>query len=98
MITVSGHTDSIPISTARFRSNWELSSSRAVSVVHQILEKSGIEKSRVTAVGHADSLPMAKNDTEKNRSMNTISGSDAVEIAPIGRLPPFLNLPISVVV
>jgi len=69
-ITVSGHTDSIPISTQKFRSNWELSSSRAVSVVHQILEKSGIEKGRISAVGHADSLPVAKNDTEQNRSLN----------------------------
>ena len=69
-ITVSGHTDSIPISTSRFRSNWELSASRAVSVVHQILEKSGIEKSRITAVGHADSIPVAKNDTDENRALN----------------------------
>ena len=69
-ITVSGHTDSIPISTLRFRSNWELSASRAVSVVHQILEKSGIKSSRITAVGHADSLPVAKNDTNLNRALN----------------------------
>ncbi len=69
-ITVSGHTDSIPISTSRFRSNWELSASRAVSVVHQILEKSGIEKKRVRAVGHADSNPVALNDTEINRALN----------------------------
>ncbi len=69
-ITVSGHTDSVPISTSRFRSNWELSSSRAVSVVHQILEKSGIEKNRIRAVGYADSKPVASNESEKDRASN----------------------------
>jgi len=69
-ITVSGHTDSVSISTRRFRSNWELSASRAVSVVHQILEKSGIEKNRIRAVGHADSMPVAKNDSSKNKALN----------------------------
>ena len=69
-IIVAGHTDSIPISTERFRSNWELSSSRAVSVVHQILESSGIAAHRVEAVGHGDSHPVAKNDTGSNRALN----------------------------
>lgn len=69
-IIVAGHTDSVPISTERFRSNWELSTSRAVSVVHQILKSAGIKKARVQAVGHGDSHPVAKNSTEKNRALN----------------------------
>ena len=69
-IIVAGHTDSVPISTLKFRSNWELSSSRAVSVVHQILESSKIEKHRVEAVGHGDSHPVAENNTTENRALN----------------------------
>ena len=69
-ILVSGHTDDIPISTARFRSNWDLSSARAVTVVHYLIEKAGIKLARVTAQGFASSRPLAKNNTPENRSKN----------------------------
>ena len=70
MVTVSGHTDNVPISNARFRSNWELSTSRAVSVAHELLRNSPIDPGRLAVTGHADTLPRADNDTADNRAKN----------------------------
>ncbi|MED5396127.1 MAG: OmpA family protein [Pseudomonadota bacterium] len=69
-VVVTGHTDNVPISTSRFRSNWDLSAARAVSVVHHLLKNEKIDKKRVVAVGSAESHPVAKNDTPKNRALN----------------------------
>ena len=69
-MVVAGHTDNIPIHNARFRSNWELSSGRAVSVVHALLENPEIDPTRVTIEGHADSRPLVPNDTAENRAVN----------------------------
>ena len=69
-ILVSGHTDSAPISTDRFRSNWDLSSARAVTVVHYLIRKANIRSDRLTAQGFGSSRPLAKNDTPENRSRN----------------------------
>lgn len=69
-ITVSGHTDNVPISNERFRSNWELSTSRAVSVAHVLLDRSSLEPERVIVTGHADTRPSAPNDTPENRAKN----------------------------
>ncbi len=69
-IVVTGHTDSVPISTYRFRSNWDLSAARAVSVVHRILMNKNIDRKRVLAVGSADVNPLASNDTWENRALN----------------------------
>jgi len=69
-VTISGHTDNVPISTERFRSNWELSTSRAVSVAHELLEFSPIDAERVQVTGHADTKPRATNDTEDGRAKN----------------------------
>ncbi len=56
LVEVEGHTDDQPISTDRFPSNWELSSSRASNVVKYLL-KQGIDKQRLKASGYADSRP-----------------------------------------
>ena len=69
-IIVAGHTDDIPIKTRRFRSNWELSSARAATVVHYLLSTSKINPGQVTAQGFADSRPLVPNDTPENRSRN----------------------------
>ncbi|MBA1444175.1 MAG: type VI secretion system protein TssL, long form [Chromatiales bacterium] len=69
-IVVAGHTDNIPISTQRFRSNWELSSARAVTVVHAMLSNSDLDPVRVLIEGHADSNPLAPNDSRENRAKN----------------------------
>lgn len=69
-IIVAGHTDDIPINTARFRSNWELSAARAVTVVHHLLRVDGMVKSRFLIEGHADSRPLELNDSKDNRARN----------------------------
>ena len=69
-ITVSGHTDNIPIFNERFRSNWELSTSRAVSVAHELLRAAPLDHSRFVVAGHADTRPQAANDTPENRAKN----------------------------
>ncbi len=69
-VTVSGHTDNIPISNSRFRSNWELSTSRAVSVAHQILRVATLDPSQFVVSGHAETRPRADNDTPENRAKN----------------------------
>ena len=70
MVTVSGHTDNVPISNDRFRSNWELSTSRAVSVAHQILSTADVNPGRFIVSGHADTRPRAENDSAENRAKN----------------------------
>lgn len=69
-ITVSGHTDNLPIYTDRFRSNWELSSARAVSVAHELLIDGDIDAQRFLVVGHADTKPLVDNETPENRARN----------------------------
>ena len=69
-ITVSGYTDNQPITSGRFRSNWDLSAARAVSVVHQLVLEQKIDANRVMAAGHAETNPLVDNDTPENRSKN----------------------------
>jgi len=69
-IVVAGHTDNIPIRTGRFRSNWELSSARAVTVLHAMLRNPRIEEARVLVEGHADTRPLVDNDSRENRAKN----------------------------
>ena len=69
-IIVQGHTDDVPITTERFRSNWDLSTSRANSVVHELLSGPAILPIRVTAQGHADSKPLVDNIDDESRARN----------------------------
>ena len=67
---IEGHTDDIPISTPRFRSNWELSSSRAVSVAHELFKDDAIDQQRFTVVGYADTHPLVPNKDRLSRAIN----------------------------
>lgn len=69
-VSVQGHTDDLPIRTSRFRSNWELSSSRAVSVAMELMSGNQIAQSRFEVAGFADTKPLAANDTSDNRARN----------------------------
>ena len=69
-ILVAGHTDNIPISTGRFRSNWELSSARAVTVLHSMLRNKNVDEDRVVVQGFADTQPLVENDSPQNRAKN----------------------------
>jgi chemotaxis protein MotB len=68
-ISVEGHTDSSPIDTLEYASNWELSANRAARVVRLFIDE-GIAPTRLEAVGFADTRPLAKNDTPDGRAEN----------------------------
>lgn len=70
LLEVEGHTDSSPISTIRFSSNWELSIERAVNVVRFLEETGRIPGSRLSAAGYADLRPLSSNDTAEGRAKN----------------------------
>jgi chemotaxis protein MotB len=68
-LTVEGHTDSLPIATAQFPSNWELSGARASSVVRLFIDN-GVDARRLTATGLADQRPVADNALPDGRARN----------------------------
>jgi len=68
-IRVEGHTDSVPISTPMFTSNWELSAVRATSVVRLLIDD-GLQAVRLAAAGYADRRPRASNSAESGRQRN----------------------------
>ena len=69
-VEVQGHTDDVPIATARFRSNWELSSARAVSVAEPLLEGGVLDPRRLSVTGFADARPLVANDSADARARN----------------------------
>ncbi|MEZ5266836.1 MAG: flagellar motor protein MotB [Acidimicrobiia bacterium] len=84
-IRVEGHTDDVPINTAQYPSNWELSTARAGAVVRFFQSANGgaIPAGQITAAGFADTKPIAGNDTAegraRNRRVEVIVESDAGE-------------------
>jgi chemotaxis protein MotB len=68
-ITVEGHTDNVPIASAQFPSNWELSTARATTVVRFLISR-GVSAGRLGAVGYADLHPIASNATAQGRALN----------------------------
>ena len=68
-IEVEGHTDDVPIKTAQFPSNWELSSARASSVTRMLIDN-GVQTKRLAVVGLAENQPLAPNDSSENRARN----------------------------
>lgn len=69
-LRIEGHTDSIPISTPTYRSNWDLSASRASSVLRFFHDDAGIAQERMSISGYADSRPIATNDSPEGRAEN----------------------------
>lgn len=69
-IVVEGHTDDRPINTQRFRSNWALSSGRAVAVAHGLFDTGEVAQSRFQIAGYADTKPMVANSTNTGRARN----------------------------
>jgi chemotaxis protein MotB len=89
-IEVSGHSDSQQISNELYRSNWDLSSQRAVAVAEELRLADGFDESRMSVVGRADTAPMAESDDTQGRSRNR-----RVEIS-INQGKPKISEPISV--
>ena len=69
VVQVEGHTDNLPISSAVYPSNWELSAARASSVV-RLFVANGVGAHRLTAIGHAENRPVEANDTPEQRARN----------------------------
>ena len=71
LIRVEGHTDKVPINTPRFRNNWDLSVSRALSVISYIQsQQEGFDPRRLRPVGCGEFHPVAPNDTPEGRALN----------------------------
>ena len=68
-VSVEGHSDPVPIQTRQFASNWELSSSRATSVLRELV-RDGVSAQRLRAVGYAETRPIESNDTQAGRAAN----------------------------
>lgn len=72
-IRIEGHTDNVPISAKlrdRYKSNWELSTARATTVVRYLIDQGGVDPQHLSAIGYADTQPIASNETVEGRSAN----------------------------
>jgi chemotaxis protein MotB len=69
-VMVEGHTDNVPIRSTKYRSNWELSTARATSVISFFLDQVGFDASRLAAAGYGEHKPVATNDTPEGRTRN----------------------------
>jgi len=69
-VGIEGHTDNVPIKSSGWKSNWELSTNRALSVLHYLVDKKGISPERVSAIGYGEYSPVASNDTREGRQLN----------------------------
>jgi chemotaxis protein MotB len=68
-IGIEGHTDNRPIKRSGWKSNWELSTARALSVLHYLSDKS-VSEPRLAAIGYGEYKPVASNDTKEGRQAN----------------------------
>ncbi len=69
-VGIEGHTDNEPIKHSKWRSNWELSTSRALSVLHYLIDDKAISPMRLSAIGYGEYHPVASNDTREGRKIN----------------------------
>jgi len=82
-IRIEGHTDTIPIHTPQFASNWELSTARSTELVRLLIVKYQFAPARLSAAGYAEFHPIAGNDSEEGRRLNR-----RVDIVILGKTPP----------
>jgi chemotaxis protein MotB len=92
---VEGHADNLPINTAQFPSNWELSASRSIAVTRYLIEKHGMDPRRLSSLGYGEYRPLYPNTSEENRSKNRRvdivilrAGSSGGEINAMPSIPP----------
>jgi len=87
-IEVRGHTDNVPIRYSPYKSNWELSSARALAVVHYLTESEGFSAAQITTTAYGDTRPAASNSTaegrQKNRRAEIVVRPKKVAVAPTG--------------
>ena len=69
-VGIEGHTDNVPIKLSSWKSNWELSSARALSVLHYLVKEQGISPERLSAIGYGEYRPVASNETREGHKQN----------------------------
>jgi len=69
-VGIEGHTDNAPIKFSGWQSNWELSTARALSVLHYLVEEKSISPQRLSAVGYGEYSPVASNSNKEGRQLN----------------------------
>jgi chemotaxis protein MotB len=69
-IRVEGHTDNLPIKTAQYASNWELSAARATNVVRILIDRAAVPPQKLSAVGYGEYKPVSDNATPQGREQN----------------------------
>jgi chemotaxis protein MotB len=84
---VAGHTDNVPIDRAKFASNWELSTARAVAVVHFLVAQ-GVPSEALSAAGYGEFAPLVANDTTEHKAKNR-----RIEISLVPAMDELVNLP-----
>jgi chemotaxis protein MotB len=68
-IGVSGHTDNVPITHSKWKSNWELSTARATNVLHYLVSE-GVSPDKLSATGYGEHKPVASNSSSEGRAKN----------------------------
>ena len=96
-IRIEGHTDNIPIHTARFDSNWELSTARSTAMIELFIAQFGIAPNRLSASGYGEYYPIASNDTPagraENRRVDVVLLNPTVDVTPaLPKLPSAIQL------
>jgi chemotaxis protein MotB len=84
-IRIEGHTDNVPIHTAQFASNWELSTTRATYLAELLIERRHFQPQRLAASGYAEFHPVVSNDTPEGRAQNR--RVDIIVLPKITQLP-----------
>jgi len=69
-VRLEGHTDSVPIHNARFRSNWELSTARSIAMLELLAGRFQVSRERMAVAGYADNVPVESNESENGRARN----------------------------
>lgn len=69
-VTVSGHTDNVPITTKTYSSNWDLSTARSLSFMKELFRNTNVNQKRFSSTGFGEFKPIAENDTPEGRAKN----------------------------
>ncbi len=102
-ISFEGHTDDIPMRSATFQSNWELSTARATTLARHVMDRHGLSPEKIAVTGYGEYRPVADNSTEEGRKQNrrvdiVLQGAttgDIEETQPVEQpaKPPLLKIP-----
>lgn len=69
-IRVEGHTDTVPVNSDEYATNWELSTARATTVLRYLTDEAGVDPARMSVAGYADTRPVGDNSTPEGRALN----------------------------